>query len=736
MIKGILDGNVKIELLLKGVYLEAVITGTSYSIAEYGEQLAWLTAALQAASFDHSIYVMPFIRRVEHESPTRGAGNSWVIGHWREKLDDADVTTCIVQEWQSEFKSPVIVRGFPTLSRPEDCPGIEIPPQLSASLLLSPLKERDGTRVLLKTTGKLLQLFDQTNGVAVWHIIKSPIDPCACRRRFMQDDDKDTNLYLNSFEIRQHRHIITECSISQMHYEEKNLEMKPEIGGPEIPQRECSLLDAPQFTPYSGDATYSPDSLDLDMLSIPDSSEDGADGPPGTDDAILAIMEVVASRLASEYRQCTAQHNPANECPSNTKQCSPGGQQSFATHGSSHSTFGRTTTQAGSTIPVRKRPTEQDDDDGDEDSRRRPARKKKKGDSIEGPQFFACPFWKQNPGKHSNCFGKKLNMISRVKQHLTRSHAPEFYCEKCLVVFPNEEGKLTHFREELYLCTFQRSRPLEGITNEQQRKLSRKSDKSLSEYEKWFVVWDIVFPGHDRPSSPYLDLELSRDLNHFREFSERRGVAVLVEVMCEEGLVTLEGDEANSIAQRAANRAMRSLFDEWVGQRAESSRYSRSGESSSTDSMGEQQYQGQQHERLQRFADLSPNADSGVELRSYPSSGPSRDGTNLTRFTSIQPRLTSDRGPQIVAPAMVNPYNDTIHVPSTDPNHWHPFVEPVPIETAHIDTATQSGEDQFDLLSLNSDSGDLELGFDLDDYFMNPDESGLEAAEHLWSFGE
>ncbi|SPQ24621.1 67585750-113b-4780-a839-bc8f1f764144 [Thermothielavioides terrestris] len=121
-----------------------------------------------------------------------------------------------------------------------------------------------------------------------------------------------------------------------------------------------------------------------------------------------------------------------------------------------------------------------------------------------------------------------LDGISRVKQHLSRKHAPEFYCEYCMAVLPNKQAHQAHV--EARACSYRACR-FPGITHQQQRELSRRSKPNLSEPERWFAIWDIVFPGRPRPASPYIDTDLSEDLCQFKEFAEAFGPAIVATQM-------------------------------------------------------------------------------------------------------------------------------------------------------------------------------------------------------------
>ncbi|KAJ0120695.1 hypothetical protein J7T55_015427 [Diaporthe amygdali] len=67
--------------------------------------------------------------------------------------------------------------------------------------------------------------------------------------------------------------------------------------------------------------------------------------------------------------------------------------------------------------------------------------------------------------------------------------------------------------------------PPDGITQTQQNGLNRYSDRNADEKEQWYVIWDYIFPDGrtPRPSSPYVNQDLSEDMSSFREFSHSEG---------------------------------------------------------------------------------------------------------------------------------------------------------------------------------------------------------------------
>jgi hypothetical protein len=86
----------------------------------------------------------------------------------------------------------------------------------------------------------------------------------------------------------------------------------------------------------------------------------------------------------------------------------------------------------------------------------------------------------------------------------------------------------------LNTCPLKDRALLEGLSHQQQRQLSRKSNSNLSEEDQWFAIWEITFPKSlfpelRRPISAYMDTGLSMDMRLFREYCSNYGPSTLTE---------------------------------------------------------------------------------------------------------------------------------------------------------------------------------------------------------------
>ncbi|KAI9148359.1 Pyriculol/pyriculariol biosynthesis cluster transcription factor [Paramyrothecium foliicola] len=86
------------------------------------------------------------------------------------------------------------------------------------------------------------------------------------------------------------------------------------------------------------------------------------------------------------------------------------------------------------------------------------------------------------------------------------------------------------------------------------------------EAEKWFIIWDIVFPGIPRPSSPYLDGQLTEDCALFQEHALNMGPAIVAKVIEASGifsLTELTDDVRREILQRAVSAGINDIISAW-----------------------------------------------------------------------------------------------------------------------------------------------------------------------------
>ncbi|KAI0386973.1 hypothetical protein F5Y04DRAFT_242709 [Hypomontagnella monticulosa] len=671
----ILADKTNVEAIIRNSHLEIFVTGPTYSIAECGEQLAWLAAALLPTDPQVPVYVIPSLKYVTELASGKSFSHQWIIETSKESTGEiSDPATRSKLNWLDKLGNPAIVRGFPITLRPENCPGTEISPKAFGIMGTLGLKVGD-RRTLLRLAKRTFELCYQTKGCAVWHILESSCETCSCRHILPWEEDDSSHTPIDRVKFWKNRHILGDCASTLLSF-----------SGPEPPVQPCSDEETSEVPPDSEEISssrnsshrdaspeISANSLDSDMLSISNLSEDLFPGFLDSESSIFPIVDTVSSRLVSEYQNSsygtyslevatrelsleergfgrnnvgilsvgTQQAALIPGIRSHQTQCDGSGngtQSNLA-----HSLPGGTAPSASPARPSKKRSGGDDpeDESEDENSMRKPKSKRPKQNNSRDQRLFACPFWKQDPSKHRDCFPKKLDMISRVKQHLARKHTPTFYCERCFTQFAEEASHQAHMREETGRCRWDPSARLDGISHQQHRELSRKSKTELSEAEKWFAIWDIVFPGRPKPTSPYMDPGLSEDFCNFREFSQSRGPAILAEELQSRGLF-MPQDGTESALQVAIARGFNTLFEEWLSNQ-DASPQPPAPSGSSPVASGRRK----PHRQTKTEATTSSSADSGVELGSQALSHNSRQEMSFLPPAQLRPMVEPDDSPDI-----------------------------------------------------------------------------------------
>lgn len=177
----------------------------------------------------------------------------------------------------------------------------------------------------------------------------------------------------------------------------------------------------------------------------------------------------------------------------------------------------------------RKRSERPGEEDNDGRRKSRSSGKLPQGKPHPLQQMLACHFCKRDPRRYRKCCNFGGAKISYVKQHIYRKHSVNIYCPRCMQQFDSAYTRDQHTR--LGQCQLRDilERP-EGITSEQRDWMSRRMPSGTSEEQRWYAVWDHLFPDATRPPSPYNNFDLSEDLFEFSDFiTSPRGYDILLQ---------------------------------------------------------------------------------------------------------------------------------------------------------------------------------------------------------------
>lgn len=560
--------------------LVVAIDGDPSLIAECGEQLAWIRSAIIEKVPTSIVSVQPVISETQIQTTTLEALSSQSM---RFEIEAQRIKVESIYNQETEWghilgEDFVFIQGYPIAKRPGGVLGLEVSYHMLLKITGSPAKTTFTCgRVEIFGPLKSFELRDEAAGFFFWHAVHSGDSECARDKSVMYHVAEGGP---DATEIIGGRHIITKClentTLGLSKFLDTELAAKSDAnkirtenrdeGIPEnISEISATVQNTAKFSytlriddsqalrlmqsdetilPTTEDASpipsvkkywtsgalspgkstsdrsefcrrYWSDSsslADSDMLSISEGSEDVeliAD-----DDPTMPVIRDLARQLVAEFR-----------CAAGEGACPKGEADNRATSADhrepSFSTPLPSSSRLSGSYGKRKR------EDGD-DPNKEQYFTSSSGPAHKSRRRFACPFWKHAPGRYRDCFVHKLNRIQDVKQHLSRRHTPEHYCGRCSTIFRNKESYLDHISSpEGLFCT--PSTNLDGISTDQRQKLCRKSNPKLSPEEKWFAIWDVLFPTRPRPSSVYRDEGIPEDWVLFTDFCQRNADTILAE---------------------------------------------------------------------------------------------------------------------------------------------------------------------------------------------------------------
>jgi hypothetical protein len=131
--------------------------------------------------------------------------------------------------------------------------------------------------------------------------------------------------------------------------------------------------------------------------------------------------------------------------------------------------------------------------------------------SCTGSRTLACPYYKSFPTQFTRClFRNQLTSTSFVLQHLNRCHMRPIQCPICNQSFDKANERDQHLRQQT--CRPEAG-PIqgsladngwEGIDAHQLALLRGRPKRGLTEAERWYAIWNVLFPHTPRPDSPYI----------------------------------------------------------------------------------------------------------------------------------------------------------------------------------------------------------------------------------------
>ena len=252
------------------------------------------------------------------------------------------------------------------------------------------------------------------------------------------------------------------------------------------------------------------------------------------DPALLRIRSHLVQRLVESY---TSANFEVCDAMQRTIPSGP----AASSHGSSnHNSSSLSRTSQTSHTSITKRGLCAEDEEGDLQDGEGPPRRKRtrvttESISLDG-RLFACPYSKFDPIRFSErnideknyrgCSSSYLSDISRLKQHLYRTHRkPDFYCRSCFEIFKSEAQLDTHTRKRPP-CEPCEPHFAEKMSVEQMADVKRRKP-GKTPADTWFAIFRILFPEAPLPQSPYADSVSSEAIRSFMDLFQRQAQANL-----------------------------------------------------------------------------------------------------------------------------------------------------------------------------------------------------------------
>lgn len=183
------------------------------AIAEIGEQLAWLGAALRLSPRTEQQndvwYCSPSIK-TRNKSSSQQPGARMVeccfemhftFEKVESKLSNGDC-------WHKMFRNPVIVHGYPIRGRPTSSTGLEIPLETMAELTRTKRVTIFDKKLFIKGFSSMLALIERQDDILLWHLL---YNAKGGRISYLSYSERPEESFTES-QLESARHIVGWCS--------------------------------------------------------------------------------------------------------------------------------------------------------------------------------------------------------------------------------------------------------------------------------------------------------------------------------------------------------------------------------------------------------------------------------------------------------------------------------------------------------------------------------------------
>jgi len=217
--------------------LEILTKGTADFLAEVGEIVAWLAAALRSSP-DGRALACCTPHRVRFETLPQSRFCYCIIHLETRKETETEIDNVAGRCWHGIFRNPVVVKGFPILRRPRPHTGLEIPLHMAAQLTDARRLHDFMGRFCLKGFSAMLAAVEVIGGIVLWHLYYN-----ATGTRVSYLDAKKSSCLegLDVNVLRSSRHVIGWCSEAEYLAGDASANYDIRSSGLRTPGRDVSL---------------------------------------------------------------------------------------------------------------------------------------------------------------------------------------------------------------------------------------------------------------------------------------------------------------------------------------------------------------------------------------------------------------------------------------------------------------------------------------------------------------
>jgi len=148
--------------------------GTLDSVAETAEIIAWLGAALRSSPQERGVvYCYPIISNLVIKLQEQDKTTTTCDIGFKIEVDNSDTVSPDPKGrcWHELFRNPVLVKGFPIRTKPQDDMGAEIPIEIIAGLVGSNQLSLFAKDIFIKSFSEMVVLVKHVGDLLVWHLL-------------------------------------------------------------------------------------------------------------------------------------------------------------------------------------------------------------------------------------------------------------------------------------------------------------------------------------------------------------------------------------------------------------------------------------------------------------------------------------------------------------------------------------------------------------------------------------